>query len=163
MVWAQGQVKLAKVAKKSSTYDVTHKKSASPTQKNVFHCKLQDLPNLLSLWTALYNSFRRQSYARAKPHVIRFLGVKSSNITERERVNNCIVNFWSFGHNFEIRYAKKSIKPLKDMYYSLVSNKNTSQKMALGVGIQCLMMSCKCKQVCINILLSCPHQQKQFF
>ena len=33
MVWAQGQVKWAKVAKKSSTYDVTHKKTATPNQK----------------------------------------------------------------------------------------------------------------------------------
>jgi len=39
MVSTQGQVKLAKVAKKSSTYDVTHKKTASPKQK-VF-CRVQ--------------------------------------------------------------------------------------------------------------------------
>ena len=32
-VGAQGQVKLAKVAKKSGTYDITHKKSAHPKQK----------------------------------------------------------------------------------------------------------------------------------
>jgi len=48
MVGAQGQVKLAKVAKKSSTYDVTHKKPVPPT-KNFFECKLQDLPHLLTL------------------------------------------------------------------------------------------------------------------
>jgi len=36
MVGAQGQVKLAKVAKKSSTYDVTDKKPATPKQKNFF-------------------------------------------------------------------------------------------------------------------------------
>ena len=33
MVIAQGQVKLAKVAKKSSTYEVTNKKPAPPKQK----------------------------------------------------------------------------------------------------------------------------------
>jgi len=33
MVGAQGQVKLAKVAKKSSTYDVTHKKAQPPIKK----------------------------------------------------------------------------------------------------------------------------------
>ena len=36
-VGAQGQVKLVKVAKKSSTYNVTHKKPAPPNQKNFFH------------------------------------------------------------------------------------------------------------------------------
>jgi len=35
-VGAQGQVKLAKVDKKSSTYDVTDKKPASPKQKKIF-------------------------------------------------------------------------------------------------------------------------------
>jgi len=33
MVGAQGQVKLAKVAKKPSTYDVTHKQSMPPPKK----------------------------------------------------------------------------------------------------------------------------------
>ena len=36
MVGAQGQAKWAKVAKKSSTYDVTHKKTCTPQAKNVF-------------------------------------------------------------------------------------------------------------------------------
>jgi len=36
MIGAQGQVKFAKVAKKSSFYDVTHKKSATPNQKIFF-------------------------------------------------------------------------------------------------------------------------------
>jgi len=36
MAGAQGQVKLAKVAKKSSIYDVTHKKPAPPKQKIFF-------------------------------------------------------------------------------------------------------------------------------
>jgi len=35
MVGAQGQAKWAKVAKKYSTYDVTHKKTA-PQPKNIF-------------------------------------------------------------------------------------------------------------------------------
>jgi len=42
-VGAQGQVKLVKVAKKSSTYDVTHKKPITPNQKIFFECKLQDV------------------------------------------------------------------------------------------------------------------------
>jgi len=36
MVGAQGQVKWAKVAKKSSTYDVTDKKPATPKKKMFF-------------------------------------------------------------------------------------------------------------------------------
>jgi len=36
MVGAQGQAKWAKVAKKPSTYDVTHKKNAPPKQKIFF-------------------------------------------------------------------------------------------------------------------------------
>jgi len=47
VVWAQGQVKLAKVAYKSSTYNVTHKKP-HPQPKIFFVCKLQDLLSLLS-------------------------------------------------------------------------------------------------------------------
>ena len=48
MVWAQA--KWAKVAWKSSTYDSTHKKSATPNQKIFLECKLQDLPILFSFW-----------------------------------------------------------------------------------------------------------------
>jgi len=40
-----------------------------PKPKNFFSRAGQDLPRLLSLWTALYH-FRRPSYARAKPCVI---------------------------------------------------------------------------------------------
>jgi len=36
--------------------------------------------------------------------------------------------FCFFGHNFGTRNASKSIKPSKDSYDSLVSNKNSSQK-----------------------------------
>jgi len=43
-----------------------------------------------------------------------------------------LINLRHFGHNFGTRNARKSIKPSKDSYYSLVSNKNSSQKMALG-------------------------------
>jgi len=48
-VGAQGQAKWAKVAKKSSTYDVTHKKPATPKQKFFFKCRLEDLPRLFTL------------------------------------------------------------------------------------------------------------------
>jgi len=43
-----GYVRLAKVAYKSSTYDVTHKKPQPPSKNFFFECKLQDLPSLLS-------------------------------------------------------------------------------------------------------------------
>jgi len=39
-----------------------------------------------------------------------------------------LINLWHFGLNFGTRNARKSIKPFKDLYYSLVSNKNSSQK-----------------------------------
>jgi len=39
-----------------------------------------------------------------------------------------LIDLWHFGHNFGTRNARKSIKPSKDMYHSLVSNKNPSQK-----------------------------------
>jgi len=35
------------------TYDVTHKKSATPNQKIFFECRLEDRPIHLSPWTAL--------------------------------------------------------------------------------------------------------------
>jgi len=43
MVGAQGHVKWTKVVKKSSTYDVTHKKSALPKQKIFLECRLENL------------------------------------------------------------------------------------------------------------------------
>jgi len=46
MVWAQGQMKWAKVAQKYSTYKDTHKKSETQNQKFVFYCKLQDFLSL---------------------------------------------------------------------------------------------------------------------
>ena len=42
-------------------------------------------------------------------------------------------NFLYFGHNFPTRNAKKPIKPCKDSYYSLVSDKNSSRHMALSL------------------------------
>jgi len=38
---------------KNSTYDVTHKKLQTQDQKCYFHCRCEDLPNLLRVWTAL--------------------------------------------------------------------------------------------------------------
>jgi len=49
MVGAQGQTKWAKAAKKSFTYDVTHKKTCTPNPKFFFECTIQDLPHLLTL------------------------------------------------------------------------------------------------------------------
>jgi len=37
-----------------------------------------------------------------------------------------LINLWYFGYNFETRNARKSIEPSKDLYYSLVSSKNSS-------------------------------------
>jgi len=39
-------------------------------------------------------------------------------------------------HNFGYRYARQPIKGLKDLDFSLVSNKNISQKIARWVGAQ---------------------------
>ena len=47
MVWAQGQVKWAKVAWKSSTYNVTFKKSTHPKQNFFFSANYKTL-SLLS-------------------------------------------------------------------------------------------------------------------
>jgi len=43
MVGTQGQAKWAKVAYKSSTYDVTHKKTATPKQKIFFRVQTRRL------------------------------------------------------------------------------------------------------------------------
>jgi len=51
-----------------------------------------------------------------------------------------LTNLQYFGHNFGTRNARKSIKPFKDSYYSLLSNKNLSQTKDLGTGIQGPMM-----------------------
>ena len=48
MVGTQGQAKWAKVAQKSSTYDVTHKKTAPPSKNFFFECNLLDWPIRLS-------------------------------------------------------------------------------------------------------------------
>ena len=52
-VGAQGQAKWAKVSKKSSTYDVTHRKPAPLDKIFFFECNLLDWPIRLSRWTAL--------------------------------------------------------------------------------------------------------------
>ena len=49
MVGAQGQAKWAKVAKKSSTYDITHKKTALPRQKIFFRVQSTRLADLFEL------------------------------------------------------------------------------------------------------------------
>jgi len=47
--FALGQVTWAK---NYFTYDITHKKSATPNQK-IFECRLEDWPIRLKVWTAL--------------------------------------------------------------------------------------------------------------
>ena len=49
MVAAQGQAKWAKVAKKSFTYDVTHKKQHSPSKKIFYRVQTRRLPHLFRL------------------------------------------------------------------------------------------------------------------
>ena len=71
-VWAQGQVKLAKVAQKSSTYDVTHKKNASPQPKNFFRVqttRLAESFELLSGSVALTGSEKFLRKATCDPAV----------------------------------------------------------------------------------------------
>jgi len=41
------------MAQKLLHYDVTHKKSTTPNQKNFFECRLENCPICLSPWTAL--------------------------------------------------------------------------------------------------------------
>ena len=53
MVGAQGQTKWAKVAKKSSTYDVTHKKKRTPKQKIFFRVQSTRLADPFELSSAI--------------------------------------------------------------------------------------------------------------
>jgi len=54
--------------------------------------------------------------------------------------------FCLFCHNFSTRNAKKRIKPSKDLYCNLVSNKISIKKLALGVGVQGLIILSKYAQ-----------------
>jgi len=65
-----------------------------------------------------------------------------------------------FGNNFQTKNARNSIKPSKHFLYSLVSYTNSSKKMVLGVGVQCIMMSFKCKQIYKDLLASFHYQHK---
>jgi len=52
--WTLGQVAWAKMAPKLlHTYDVSHKKSATPNQKIFFERRLENWPICLSPWPAL--------------------------------------------------------------------------------------------------------------
>jgi len=51
--WALGQETWAKKAQNYFTDDITHKKSATPNQKNFFEYRLENWPICLSYWTAL--------------------------------------------------------------------------------------------------------------
>ena len=84
---------------------------------------------------------------------------KLKNHCPRRLAGISIINFWYFGRNFRTRNARKSMKHSEDLYYSLVSNKNLSQKNGYlhSVGVQGLMTSSECKQ---NIHKLCQHQQK---
>jgi len=56
-----------------------------------------------------------------------------------------LINLRHFGYNFGARNARRSLKTSKGPYYSLVSHKNLSQKMARRVVVQGLMTSLECK------------------
>ena len=46
------------------------------------------------------------------------------------KYNYCLIDFWGFSPKFWTKNARKLIKPCKDSYYSLVSNKISSQKIS---------------------------------
>ena len=62
-----------------------------------------------------------------------------------------------FCHDFGTRNARKSVKP---SYYSLVSNKNSGQKWLLALASRTWWRHPNVNKICINILPSCQHQQK---
>jgi len=74
-----------------------------------------------------------------------------------------LINFCLFCLNVWTTNARKLIKGSKDSYYSLESKKILSYKIGSIVRLQGLMTSSKCKQICINILSLCKHQQKPEF
>jgi len=51
--WAPGQATWAKMAENYFTYDVTHKKSTTLNLKFFFECRIEDLPNLFRVGTAV--------------------------------------------------------------------------------------------------------------
>jgi len=61
-----------------------------PSKKFFFEWRLEDLPSLLSLWTALYR-FRHQSYAHTNPRAICFFFV----VQNRWNLPNARVNLWA--------------------------------------------------------------------
>ena len=69
-IGVQGQAKWAKVAQKSSTYDITRNKPASPKQTIFFKCRLEDLPHLLRLIPGLQSIPDRRN-SHTKPHAFR--------------------------------------------------------------------------------------------
>jgi len=57
--------------------------------------------------------------------------------------NNFFAKILLSGHNFWTRNARWQLKGSKDSFYSLVSTKNLSQKLALAVSAQALVTSAK--------------------
>jgi len=80
-VGTQGQAKWAKVALKSSTYDVTHKKSTPPNQKKFFRVQFTRLADLFEpLNSSLAQSARSLGVGKATENCC-FLGRnRSTNI-----------------------------------------------------------------------------------
>jgi len=54
-----------------------------------------------------------------------------------------LTKFVFFCHKFGNRIARQLNKGFKDPYYSLVSTKNLTKTLALGVGVQDLVTSVK--------------------
>ena len=71
-----------------------------------------------------------------------------------------LINFCLFCPNFWTRNVRKSIKPFKVLYSSLESKKFWTTKSDGLFDSQGMMSSSKYKQICINILSLCKHQQK---
>ena len=63
-VGAQGQAKWAKVAKKSSTYDVTHKKPASTKQKIFFRVQTKRLATSFETFTGSVENTGPEKFPR---------------------------------------------------------------------------------------------------
>ena len=106
-------------------------------KKIFFECRLEDLPHLLSFWTALY-CFQRQSYACAKPCVIRLFWHKNPQNRLDAKVLRCweLVYIWYtctwkshvshisyvtlHHHNSPADWARELFKPSKDAASLLV-------------------------------------------
>ena len=89
MVGAQGQAKWAKVAKKTSTYDVTHKNRIPQAKNFFFKCRLEDLPCLETFTGSVEHT--RPANSRTKPRAFRrFFSENPRNQPDAKELNEMI-------------------------------------------------------------------------